>query len=269
MSRSRSQHICGRRKTARWRPSEPRERAAAGKLRAVPEPRWMGKGGPQGPGRVADRNTASQDLGTDDVLRVHAARIMYMRAQARMGLEDGAVDAKEKGWRMEEQLEGAAPVFSMRVKPAMADEHEDALGSDIARALTGLLTAGRGGVGGLVDAGGRLGAILAERGGDLIEQMKITALLDELYAALGIASTAALVELDERVDDVELKLDDVARQRTREDLMLLHQRLGELESVVQTRDGNYDPSVDLGGLMGQLRELEARIDQMPWPGTAR
>jgi hypothetical protein len=229
----------------------------------------LGKRGPQIPGRVADKNTAAQDLGTDDDLRMHAVRIMHLRAQARAGLEDGVVVANEKDGRMEEQREGETPIFSMRVKPAKVDEHEDALGSDIARALTGILTAGRGGAGGLVDAGTRLGAILAERGGDLFAQMKITTLLDELYAALGIASTAALVELDERVDDVELKLDDVARQRTREELMLLHQRLGELESVIRTRDGNYDPSVDLGGLMGQLAELEARIDNMPWPGTTR
>jgi hypothetical protein len=268
--RKRSRHAGGRNKIARCRPSVPRERAAAGILSAaVPEPLWKGGGGSETSRPLADDNSGVQDLSTSDDLRIHAARITHLRAQARMGLEDGAVVANELGRRMEELREGNTPVFSMRAKPAKADQHEDALGSDIARALTGLLTAGRGGVSGLWDAGARLGAILAERGSDLVEQMRIAPLLDDLYAALGIASTAALVELDERVDNVELKMDDVARQRTREELMLLHQRLGELESVMQTRDGDYDPSIDLGGLMGQLSELEARIDHIPWPGTTR
>lgn len=272
MPKSRSRrHTRGSRKSERRRSRESRKRVPAAQLRvAAAEPLWMGRGGSDEPGRAdKSKNTMSQDFGIDDDLRMHAARIVHLRMQARMGLEDGAVVANEKGRRMDEQRVGKAPVFSMRAKPAKVDAREEALGSDVARALTGLLTAGRGGLTGLVGAGARLGAILAERGGDLIAQLQIAALLDDLYAALGIASTAALVELDERVDDVELKLDDVARQRTREELMLLHQRLGELESVIEARDGDYDPSIDLGGLMGQLSELEARIDHIPWPGTMR
>ncbi len=158
----------------------------------------------------------------------------------------------------------AAPIFSMRVKPAAAGAHEEALGSDIARALTGLMTASRGGLGGFIDAGSRLGAILAERGGDLMEQLRVSTVLDDVYALLGIASTSALVELDERVDDVELKMDHVARIRTREELMLLHQRLGELEQAVRTRGADYDPVIDLSGVIGRLNEIESRIDDIPW-----
>lgn len=232
------------------------------------EPRWMGRAHTPGPSRETAKG-ARRDIVSDADLSIHAARIVKLRAQARAGLEEGVVAPHEDRGRMNERRDGETPVFSMRVKPAEAEPHEAALGSDIARALTGFLSAGRGGFEGVLGAGARLGEILAERGGDLMEQLRVSALLDELYAALGIASTAALVELDERVDDVELKMDDVARQRTREELMLLHQRLGELESVIGSRDDGYDPSIDLGGLMGQLNELEARIDHIPWPGGLR
>ena len=188
-----------------------------------------------------------------------------MEAQARVVLDDGVVSVKEEVGLMKNRQESEAPVFSMRAKPDASGERQQVLGSDIARALTGLLTASRGGAGSFLDAGARLLATVAERGGDLVEQLRVQTILEDIYALLGIASAGAVVELDERVDDVELKMDDVARQRTREELMLLHQRLGELEAVMRSQDDGYDPAVDLGGLLGRLTELEARIDKIPWP----
>jgi len=270
--RSRSQRLCGRRKTARRPPGKPQQRALVGKPRMPPKApgvhgkhwRWS-RGDPP----------TSANLGEREDLRVHAARIALLRTVRgrarliRVVPEDGAVSAKKEIGRMNKRQETEAPVFSMRAKSVAADRHEQALVTELARALTGLMTAGRGGLSGIVDTLARMVAIVAERGGDLAERLQIAAIADEIYSTLGIASTAALVELDERVDDVELKMDDVARQRTREELMLLHQRLGELEAVIRTRDEDYDPAVDLGGLMGRLSELEGRIDKIPWPDPSR
>lgn len=256
----------------RRQPGKPQQRALKGKQRTLPKAH-----GPHGDHwrRSQTDPPSSLDLGAIDSIRVHAARIRQLRLASGSARvlhvvpEDGAVSAKKEFGRMNKRQEPKAPVFSMREKSARPDPHEQALGTEIARALTGLMTAGRGGVGSVLDALARSIAIVAERGGDLAERLQIAAILDEIYSVLGIASTAALLELDERVDDVEMKMSDVARQRTREELMLLHQRLGELEAVIRSRDDDYDPAVDLGGLLGRLTELESRIDEIPWPGTAR
>jgi len=238
----------------------------AGRLRGCPNRRWAKKHrlwSVPSLDVVAVRAATSGDWGE---LSIHGARISEMRALARRMLVEDVVAVREEIGQMDKQEEREgmeAPVFSMRVKSAKVGEHEEALGSDIARALTGFMTAGRGGIGGLIDVGTRLGAIVAERGGDLAAQLSVATFVDDLYALLGIASTRALVELDERVDDVELKMDHVARQRTREELMLLHQRLGELEAAVRSRGIANDPVIDLGGVMGRLNEIESRIDEIP------
>ncbi|MFQ5352825.1 MAG: hypothetical protein ACE5D3_07110 [Candidatus Binatia bacterium] len=88
--------------------------------------------------------------------------------------------------------------------------------------------------------------------------------LESLYDALGIASTTTVASLDERIDEVEDRVDDVSRDRTREETMLLKQRLGELECLMTDLTGEEgQEALDL--LIDRLGELEARIDTLPWP----
>ena len=115
---------------------------------------------------------------------------------------------------MSRQESSETPVFSMRVKPAPAD-HESVLVSDFARAVTGMLEASRGGVTGVLAAGARVLEVVRERGEDWFESLRFGALIEECYALLGIASTGALGAMDERIDEVEMRMDEVARQRTR------------------------------------------------------
>jgi hypothetical protein len=170
---------------------------------------------------------------------------------------------------MSKHEDSVAPVFSMRVKPAPVVDHESVLVSDLARAVTGMLKASRGGVGEMMSAAQRILDVLMERGADWLDTLQVSSIVEDLYAMLGIASTGALFELDERVDDVEMKMDSVARQRTREELMLLQQRLGELEIVVRARHGEHPETVELDTLLGRLNNLEARIDRLPWPDARR
>jgi hypothetical protein len=169
---------------------------------------------------------------------------------------------------MSRQEGSETPVFSMRVKPAPAD-HESVLVSDLARAVTGMLEASRGGITGVLGAGARVFGVLRERGEDWVEGLHLGGVVEECYALLGIASAGALSAMDERIDEVEMRMDDVARQRTREELMLLHQRLAELEAVVRTRHEERDETGELDTLLDRLGELEARIDRIPWPAAQR
>jgi uncharacterized protein (DUF4213/DUF364 family) len=90
--------------------------------------------------------------------------------------------------------------------------------------------------------------------------------LHDIYHTLGIASVDDVKELDDRIDRVETEIDHVARQRAREELLLLQQRIAELEEVLANlRPGERENTRDaMGALLGRLSELETRIDAMPW-----
>lgn len=164
------------------------------------------------------------------------------------------------------------PVFSMRSDSGTdSGQPEDALVSDLAKVLTGAIKAGRLSGAGFLDFTRRVVAIFSDRGADVLRMPDIGAFLDDIYALLGIASTSALLELDERIDEVELHAEDRAREHARRELLLLHQRIGELEAVMHARNAPSDPETDaeIGTLIGQLSDLEARIDAMPWPARVR
>jgi hypothetical protein len=80
---------------------------------------------------------------------------------------------------------------------------------------------------------------------------------------LGIAPVSAMAALDERIDYVEIKVEEVARKRAREELLLLQQRIGELEHVL-SQVGDGERHAAMGGLLLRLAELESRIDALPW-----
>jgi len=108
----------------------------------------------------------------------------------------------------------------------------------------------------------RLVGTLRDVGGDVLAYVNPSAWLEDLYSALGIASAGSIDEIDERMDGVELKLDDVARQRAREELLLLQQRIGELESLLAGLNQSEARSA-MERVLGRLSELEARIDSLP------
>lgn len=90
--------------------------------------------------------------------------------------------------------------------------------------------------------------------------------MHDVYRSLGIASVNDVKELDDRIDRVETEIDHVARQRAREELLLLQQRIAELENVLANlRPSEREHTRDaMGALLGRLSELETRIDAMPW-----
>jgi hypothetical protein len=89
-------------------------------------------------------------------------------------------------------------------------------------------------------------------------------LVEDLYSLLGIASASALADLDERIDYVEIKVEEVARKRAREELLLLQQRITELETVLSHVSGDGERNAAMGALLTRLGELESRIDALPW-----
>lgn len=101
---------------------------------------------------------------------------------------------------------------------------------------------------------------------DLVSYLDPSTWLQDVYRTLGIASVNDVKELDDRIDRVETEIDHVARQRAREELLLLQQRIAELEDVLgNLRPGERDHTRDaMGALLGRLSELETRIDAMPW-----
>lgn len=107
---------------------------------------------------------------------------------------------------------------------------------------------------------------LGDVGDDLLAFFDPATRLQDFYRALGIASTEDIENLDDRIDRVELEIDHVARQRAREELLLLQQRIAELEIVLgNLKPGESAPTRDaMGALLGRLSELETRIDAMPW-----
>jgi len=142
--------------------------------------------------------------------------------------------------------------------------------SGIARTVTSTLEAVRDQVEETADLIGRrssraMGA-LGDVGGDLLAFFDPATRLQDFYRSLGIASTEDVENLDDRIDRVELEIDHVARQRAREELLLLQQRIAELEMVLgNLKPGESAPTRDaMGALLGRLSELETRIDAMPW-----
>jgi len=156
------------------------------------------------------------------------------------------------------------------VRPDSADAGSetaaDSLVSSAARNLTNILSFGRKTVMTAVEeateqAGRVLGSV-RDAGGDVAGYVDPGPWLEELYALLGIASSEAVTDMDERVDEVVLKVDDVARQRAREELMLLQQRIGELETVLDDLNKTQARTV-MSNVLGRLSQLEARIDTLP------
>lgn len=114
--------------------------------------------------------------------------------------------------------------------------------------------------------GSRAMGALGDIGDDILAFFDPATRLQDFYRALGIASTEDIETLDDRIDRVELEIDHVARQRAREELLLLQQRIAELEIVLGSlKPGESAPTRDaMGALLGRLSELETRIDAMPW-----
>ncbi len=109
---------------------------------------------------------------------------------------------------------------------------------------------------------GRMVGTLRDFGDDIVSYVDPGTLLEDVYSWLGIASSGSIGEIDERMDDVEVKVDDVARQRAREELLLLQQRIGELETML----GGYsrgEAHSAMENVLDRLGELEARIDSLP------
>jgi hypothetical protein len=104
---------------------------------------------------------------------------------------------------------------------------------------------------------------LAEVGGDMILP-RGSAWGERLFSSLGIASVGSLQELDERIEDVEYKIDEVGRGQVARELLLLRQRVGELESVISDSDDHKGQDA-IHLLVDRLGELESRIDTLPWP----
>jgi hypothetical protein len=102
-----------------------------------------------------------------------------------------------------------------------------------------------------------------EAGEDAVARINPAQAVEDLYAFLGIASASAVADLDERIDYVELKVEEVARKRAREELLLLQQRISELEQVL-AHVGDSQRQEPMSGLLSRLSELEARIDSLPW-----
>ncbi len=144
------------------------------------------------------------------------------------------------------------------------------LTSGLARTVTSTLEAVRDQVEATAGLLGRRGAravgTLGDIGDDVLAFFDPATRLQDFYRGLGIASTEDVENLDDRIDRVELEIDHVARQRAREELLLLQQRIAELELILgNLKPGESAPTRDaMGALLGRLSELETRIDAMPW-----
>ena len=144
------------------------------------------------------------------------------------------------------------------------------LGWSAARNVTATLEAARTVVERAVDVAGmqatNAAGRLSDAGDDVRAYFDPAVWAEDLYARLGIATTTRVQEIDDRIDTVEIEMDHVARQRAREELLLLQQRIGELERILRgmRRKENDRASDAVGSLLGRLSELETRIDAMPW-----
>lgn len=162
---------------------------------------------------------------------------------------------------------GFDPIFSRAARSA---EGLGELGWSAARNVTATLQTARQVFERTIEVAGDGVATVSGRLSDVGEDVR--AYLDpslwaeDLYARLGIATTGRVDEVDDRIDRVEIEMDHVARKRAREELLLLQQRIGELERILRgMRREETDRTRDaMGSLLGRLSELETRIDAMPW-----
>jgi hypothetical protein len=173
---------------------------------------------------------------------------------------DGAQEAETD--RVRSSIFSSAKISSARIS---AGE----LGWSAARRVTSALEAARAGLG---QVAGLTKKRVARAGGDLSDMSEdVRAYLDpgvwleDVYAKLGIATTARVEEIDDKIDRVELEMDQVARQRAREELLLVQQRIAELERVLRGVRGaeNSRTRDAMGTLLGRLSKLETRIDSLP------
>jgi len=139
--------------------------------------------------------------------------------------------------------------------------------SGLARDLTSAIENGRRGLSSVtheVRTGAmRMAGYLAEAGGDMV--LPSSSIWGErLFSRLGIASVGLLRELDERIEDVECKVDEVGRGQAARELLLLRQRVGELESIISEVD-DREGQTAIHLLVDRLGELESRIDTLPSP----
>lgn len=141
------------------------------------------------------------------------------------------------------------------------------LASGLARDLTSAIENGRRGLSSVtheVRTGAtRVAGYLAEVGGDMILP-RGSAWGERIFSSLGIASVGSLHELDERIEDVEYKIDEVGRGQAARELWLLRQRVGELELVISDVDDRESQDA-IHLLVDRLGELESRIDTLPSP----
>jgi hypothetical protein len=136
----------------------------------------------------------------------------------------------------------------------------------VAQAVTGTIQEVRNSmeraVGGAASSANQVLGSLRDAGSDVFSYLEPGAWLEDLYRLLGIASSGSVGEIDERMDSVELRLDDVARQRAREELLVLRQRVGELEALLSdVRRGETFAAIET--LIDRLSELEARVESLP------
>lgn len=142
--------------------------------------------------------------------------------------------------------------------------------SGLARSVTAVLETARDqtmGTAGMIRKRGlRAIGALTDLGDDVVSYLDPSTWLQDVYRTLGIASLNDVKELDDRIDRVETEIDHVARQRAREELLLLQQRIAELEDVLSNlRPSEKEQTREaMGALLGRLSELETRIDAMPW-----
>lgn len=161
---------------------------------------------------------------------------------------------------------GFDPIFS---RAAGSAEGLGGLGWSAARNVTSTLQMARKVLERTVEVAGDSVSNVTGRFSDVGEDVR--AYLDpavwaeDLYARLGIATTGRIEEVDDRIDRVEIEMDHVARQRAREELLLLQQRISELERILRgLRREETDRTRDaMGSLLGRLSELETRIEAMP------
>ena len=133
--------------------------------------------------------------------------------------------------------------------------------SGVARSVTAALEVARdqtlGTVGVVRNRSVRAIGAMSDLGEDLLSYLDPSAWLHDVYHSLGIASTNDVRELDDRIDRVETEIDHVARQRAREELLLLQQRIAELEDVLANlRPSEREHTRDaMGALLGRLSDL--------------
>ncbi len=144
----------------------------------------------------------------------------------------------------------------------------ETLAWDYARKLTSKLESGRRTLGGLLSVVGnrayRLSGELADVADDIRYKLDPAPWIEEVYIFLGVASLGQLAELDERLDDLEVRIDRISRERGQGELVLLQSRIIELEQVLASV-GDAETRKAVFELVDKLGSLETRIDSIGPP----